>query len=285
MLVSFLCFAIMDTSAKWLVMAAIPSLQVAFLRYFVHFLWVILIYFPKNGLAIARSRVPRLQVLRAILLFSATALNFTALKYLPLTITISIFFASPMLVCLLSIPILKEKVGLKRFSAVAVGFLGVLIIVAPWGEKFDYHVLLAVGAMCGASGYFIMSRIVAGADSNSVSQFYCAGVPTLILLPVVLTVWEWPGTRLDWVLLVLIGSLGMFGHSVLTAAHRFTEASVLAPTVYSQIIYITLFSWLIFDTIPSLSTAIGVAVIVASGVYIWSRERTLKKEQSTIPVA
>jgi len=92
MLVSFLCFAIMDTSAKWLVMAAIPSLQVAFLRYFVHFLWVILIYFPKNGLAIARSRVPRLQVLRAILLFSATALNFTALKYLPLTITISIFF-------------------------------------------------------------------------------------------------------------------------------------------------------------------------------------------------
>lgn len=275
----------MDTSAKWLVMAAIPSLQVAFLRYFVHFLWVILIYFPKNGLAIARSRVPRLQALRALLLFSATALNFTALKYLPLTITISIFFASPMLVCLLSIPILKEKVGLKRFSAVVVGFLGVMIIVAPWGEKFDYHVLLAVGAMCGASGYFIVTRVVADTDSNSVSQFYCAGVPTLILLPIVISVWEWPGTGLDWMLLVLIGSLGMFGHSVLTAAHRFAEASVLAPTVYSQIIYISIFSWLIFDTVPSLSTAIGVSIIVASGVYIWIRERSLQKQQATIPVA
>ncbi len=285
MLVSFLCFAIMDTSAKWLVLAAIPSLQVAFLRYFVHFIWVILIYFPKNGMAITRSRNPRLQFLRAFLLFSATAFNFTALKYLPLTTTTAIFFAAPMLVCLLSVPILKEKVGIKRFVAVAVGFVGVLIIVAPWEEQFDYHIFLAVGALFGASGYFIMSRVIAGVDSNSVAQFYCAGVPSLILLPVVLTMWEWPSTGLDWVLLVLIGSLGMFGHSVLTAAHRFAEASVLAPTVYSQIIYITLFSWLIFDTVPNLSTAIGVVIIIASGVYIWNRERALQKQQTTIPAA
>jgi len=138
-----------------------------------------------------------------------------------------------------------------------------------------------------------MSRIVAGADSNSVSQFYCAGVPTLILLPVVLTVWEWPGTRLDWVLLVLIGSLGMFGHSVLTAAHRFTEASVLAPTVYSQIIYITLFSWLIFDTIPSLSTAIGLSMWQHSdlmmflhfrGALSWRQRRLLARADEWLRV-
>jgi len=275
----------MDTSAKWLVLAAIPSLQVAFLRYFVHFVWVILIYFPKNGMAIARSRIPRLQILRAALLFSATAFNFTALKYLPLTTTVAIFFASPMLVCLLSIPILKEKVGLKRFTAIVVGFIGVLVIVAPWDDQFDYHVFLAVGALFGASGYFIMSRVIAGKDSNSVAQFYCAGVPTLLLLPVVLSIWEWPDTQLDWGLLVLIGSLGMFGHSLLTIAHRFAEASVLAPVVYSQIIYVTLFSWLIFDTVPSPSTAIGVAIVVASGVYIWSRERALQQEQTAIPTA
>jgi len=285
MLMSFLCFAVMDTSAKWLVMAAIPSLQVAFLRYFVHFVWVMLIYFPKNGMAITRSRNPRLQILRALLLFSATAFNFTALKYLPLTTTTAIFFASPMLVCLLSIPILKEKVGIKRFTAVVIGFIGVMIIVAPWGNRFDYHVLLAVGALFGASGYFIMSRVVAGVDSNSVAQLYCAGVPTLILLPVVISIWEWPSTQLDWGLLVLIGSLGMFGHSILTAAHRFAEASVLAPTVYSQIIYITLFSWLIFDSVPSPSTAIGVAIIISSGVYIWRRERSAEIEKSAVPPA
>jgi len=118
-----------------------------------------------------------------------------------------------------------------------------------------------------------------------VAQFYCSGFPTIILLPVVVTIWEWPSTQVDWLLLVLIGTLGMLGHSVLTVAHRFAEASVLAPTVYSQIIYITLFSWLIFDTVPSVSTVVGVAIIIASGVYIWSRERDLQKQQSNITVA
>lgn len=279
MMVAFFCFAVMDTSAKWLVVAAIPSLQVAFLRYFVHFIWVILIYLPRDGLAITRSNVTHLQVLRAFLLLCGTALNFTALKYLPLTTTIAFFFASPMVVCLLSIPILGEKVGLKRFAAIVVGFIGVLIIVAPWGDEFDYHIFLAVGAMLGASGYFVMTRVVAGRDTNSVTQFYCAGVPTLLLAPVAWSVWQTPSTVLDWGLLILLGTLGMLGHSVLTLAHRFAEASVLAPTVYSQIIYITLFSWLFFDSVPTLSTAVGVFIIICSGVYIWSRERALQRAQ------
>ncbi len=276
MLIAFLCFAIMDTSAKWLVMAAIPSLQVAFLRYFVHLLWVLILYLPRNGFSITQSKIPKLQILRAVLLFSGTAFNFTALKYLPLTTTVAIFFAAPMVVCLLSIPILKERVGLKRFAAIFVGFIGVLIIVEPWGETFDYHIFLAVGALLGASGYFVMSRVVAGIDSNAVTQFYCAGIPTLILAPIVLSIWEWPDSSLNWGLLILIGSLGMLGHSVLTLAHRYAEASVLAPTVYSQIIYITLFSWIIFNDVPTVSTAIGIGIIIASGVYIWWRERELQ---------
>jgi len=279
-MVAFLCFAIMDTSAKWLVVAAIPALQVAFLRYFVHFLWVVILFFPSNGYALTRSKIPHLQILRAFLLFSATAFNFTALKYLPLTTTMAFFFAAPMVVCLLSIPILKEQVGIKRFAAIFVGFVGVLIIVAPWDESFDYHIFLAIGALLGASGYFVMSRVVADVDSNAVTQFYCAGVPTLILLPIILSIWEWPDSTLNWGLLILIGSLGMFGHSLLTLAHRFAEASVLAPTVYSQIIYITLFSWLIFGEVPSMSTAVGICIIIGSGVYIWRRERILQLEKS-----
>lgn len=280
MLLAFFCFAVMDTSAKWLVVAAIPSLQVAFVRYFVHFIWVVLIYFPRNGLSITRSSVPHLQILRAVLLLCSTSFNFTALKYLPLTTTVAIFFVAPMMVCLLSIPILKEKVGIKRFAAIVVGFVGVLIIVAPWGDEFDYHIFLAIAAMVGASGYFVVTRLVAGRDTNSVAQFYCAGIPSLLLAPIVWSIWQWPATNLDWGLLILIGSFGMLGHSVLTFAHRFAEASVLAPTVYSQIIYITLFSWLFFDSVPTLSTVIGIAIIVASGVYIWNRERELQKALS-----
>ena len=244
----------------------------------------IIFYVPREGQAVFRSKVPRQQIFRGLLLLCSTALNFTALKYLPLTVTISIFFAAPMVVCLLSIPVLGEKVGLKRFAAVFIGFIGVLIIVQPWGESFDYHVFLALGALCTASGYFVMTRKLAGIDSNSVSQFYCAGVATLLLCPFAFVLWEWPQTLLEVGLFIVLGSFGMLGHTLLTRAHEFAEASVLAPTVYSQIIFITLFSWFVFGSVPNFATISGAAVVVASGVFIWWREKNLQSKTRSLPL-
>jgi len=276
MLGAFLCFSAMDTSAKWLVsVAVIPAIQVAFLRYLVHFLWALTIYVPREGVAVFKSEVPWHQTFRGLLLLCSTALNFSALKYLPLTVTISIFFAVPMVVCLLSIPVLGEKVGLKRFIAVLVGFIGVLIIVQPWGAEFDHHVFLALGALLTASGYFVMTRKLAGIDRNSVSQCYTAGVATALLAPFALSNWIWPESITEASVLFIIGSLGMLGHSLLTRAHEHAEASVLAPTVYSQIVYITIFSWLIFGSVPDLPTIIGATIVVGSGVFIWWREKSL----------
>ncbi len=278
MLGAFLCFAVMDTSAKWLVsVALLPTLQVVFARYVIHFAWVLLLYFPRQGIAIARSGAPRLQLLRGLLLLSSTALNFTALKYLPLTITIAIFFAVPMVVCLLSIPILGERVGARRFAAVAVGFAGVLVIVQPWGESFDWHILISLGALATASGYFVVTRKAAGIDNNAVAQFYTAGTATLLLLPLIAGSWQWPDSGTQLLVMIILGSLGMLGHSLLTHAHRFAEASVLSPTVYSQILYITILSWLVFDTVPDSKTALGTLIIVISGLYIWWRERALQQ--------
>ncbi len=285
MLGAFLCFSAMDTSAKWLVsVALIPSLQVAFVRYLVHFSWTLVLYVPGEGAAVFKSAVPWQQTFRGLLLLCSTALNFTALKYLPLTVTISIFFAAPMVVCLLSIPVLGEKVGLKRFFAVLVGFVGVLIIVQPWGEAFDYHVLYALGALCTASGYFVMTRKLAGIDRNSVSQFYCSGVASLLLAPFAVSVWHWPQSMTEAIVLFVLGSLGMLGHTLLTKAHGLAEASVLAPTVYSQIIYITIFSWAIFGATPDSSTIIGAVIIVGSGVFIWWREKTLQPSVQAVPI-
>ncbi len=279
---AFFCFAAMDASAKWLVTAALPTLQVAFVRYLVHFIWAVVIYFPREGLQIMKSRRPGLQLLRATFLFGGTALNFTALKYLPLTVTIAIFFATPLVVCLLSIPVLGEKVGLKRLAAVLMGFIGVLIIVQPWGTGFDPHMFIAIGSMLCASCYFVMTRKMAGVDNNSVSQIYCAGLATLVLLPVVLNLWEWPQSTLNWGLLLLIGSLGMLGHTLLTRAHLHAEASVLAPTVYSQMLYVTFFSWVIFNSPPDLNTICGTFVIISSGFYVWYRERQVQSKGSAI---
>ena len=284
MLGAFFCFATMDTSAKWLVTAAIPALQVAFLRYFFHFAWVLVLYAPRERKSLMASNRPGMQTLRAILLLSSTALNFTALVYLPLTVTIAIFFAVPMVVCLLSVPVLGEKVGIKRFLAVIVGFVGVLIIVQPWGETFDYHVLLALGALLTASGYFVMTRLIAGVDSNSVTQFYAAGIATLVLAPFAFYYWVWPVKPLEWFVPMLLGSLGMLGHTMVTRAHHYAEASVLAPMVYSQMIYIIFYSWIIFDTTPDITTVIGTVIIIMSGLYIWARERKIQNPDTSIPL-
>ncbi|NND89412.1 MAG: DMT family transporter [Granulosicoccus sp.] len=287
MLLAFLCFAGMDTSAKWLVAAAIPALQVAWLRYLGHFICALVFYAPRHGVGMMRSSRPGLQSLRALFLLASTAFNFTALQYLPLTTTIAIFFVAPLTVCLLSIPILGEKVGVKRLLAVLVGFTGVLIIVEPWSQRFDPAIFLSLSAMLCASGYFVMSRLVAGMDSNATVQFYASGIATAVLTPVALWLWVWPPDVLTWVLIALIGSLGMTGHSFLTIAHRHAEASVLAPTVYSQVIYIAALSWLVFGQVPDQPTIVGTIIIVASGLFIWFRERQvqLAPEAVTISVA
>ncbi len=274
MLGAFLCFALLDTSAKWLVVSGLPALQVVFMRYLGHFVATVVVYWPREGRRMFQSKTPRVQTLRAVLLLCSTTLNFFALVYLPLTTTIAIFFAAPLVVCLLSIPVLGERVGLPRFSAVLTGFAGVLIIVEPWGAAFSPKMLLAMGAMCCASCYFVLTRKIAGIDNNSVSQAFSSGIATVVLLPVGIYLWQTPVSTFDWLPLIAVGILGMVGHTLLTIAHRFVEASVLAPTVYSQILYATLFSWLFFNQIPDNKTVLGTLIIVASGLFVWHRERT-----------
>ncbi len=282
MLLAFLCFAGMDTSAKWLVATAIPALQIAWFRYVGHFLCAILFYGPRHGVGIVRSNRPWVQSLRAVFLLASTCLNFTALQFLPLTTTIAIFFVTPLTVCLLSIPVLGEKVGIRRLLAVLAGFVGVLIIIEPWSQSFDPAIFLSLAAMACASGYFVMSRVIAGVDSNATAQVYVSGIATISLTPIALMHWVWPASMTAWLLVVLIGTLGMIGHSFLTNAHRYAEASVLAPTVYSQVIYIAVLSWLVFGQTPDQKTLVGTLIIVASGLFIWFRERQV--EAGSLPV-
>lgn len=280
MLAAFFCFAVMDTSAKWLVGAAIPAMQVAWLRYLGHFLCTLIFYLPSEGPRIVRSNKLGFQLLRALLLLCSTSFNFTALQYLPLTTTIAMFFVVPLVVCLLSIPILGEKVGIKRLLAVLVGFGGVLIIVEPWSQTFDPAIFLSIMAMLCASGYFLMSRVIAGSDSNATTQFYVSGLATVILAPYAIMYWVWPTSIQAWGVIVLIGSFGMLGHSFVTNAHKYAQASVLAPTVYSQVIYIAILSWIIFGQPPNRQTIAGTLIIVGSGLFIWFRERQVELRKS-----
>ena len=275
MLGAFALFVVMDTSAKWLVTGGLAALQVAFMRFAVHLALVALVYGPREGASLARSRRPGAQLARGAMLSGATLLNFTALKYLPLPVTISIFFAGPLVVCLLSIPVLGERVGPRRFAAVATGFLGVLVILQPWSERFDWHVVFSLGATLCASSYFVMSRLIRGADGNGTTQLYGALAGTVALAPFALVAWRWPAGAGEWGLLLLLGAIGLAGHTMVVRAHEFAEASVLAPTVYSQILYVSAASWFVFGQAPAPATLAGSAIVIASGLYVWWRERAL----------
>ena len=273
MALAIFLFTLIDTSAKWLIIAGLPALQVVFSRYVGALLTVLIFFIPRRGMGEFRSNRPWIQVLRALALLGSTVFNFLALRYLPITLTIAMFFAVPIIVTLLSIPILGERVGLRRFLAVLTGFIGVLVIVQPWGAQFHWAVFLSIGALLSASTYFVLTRLLAGIDNNSTSQLWTNGLATLALAPIALQNAVWPENTLNMLVFLFIGFLGGVSHILATLAFRLAQASVLAPVTYVQVIYATAVGYLVFNTLPTIWTAIGTAIIIASGVYIWQRER------------
>lgn len=282
MCAAVLCFTAIDTSAKWLTLAGLSALQVVFARYFGHFALSLLVFLPTEGLQALRSRRPLLQFARSVVLLLSTVFNFTALTYLPITLTTTIFFAGPIVVSLLSIPILGEKVGIRRFMAVVVGFLGVLVVIQPWGAEFHPAMLLSIAAMICASFYFVLTRFLAGTESNATSQLWSSGVATVCLVPFIFADWRMPDSAAQIIVLSTIGAFGVLGHSLATVAHRLADASVLAPVVYLQILFATIAGILLFATWPTVWTLAGALIIIGAGFYIWRRERQLKKQAPPI---
>ncbi|PTW51984.1 DMT family transporter [Rhodovulum kholense] len=266
-------FTCIDSSAKWLILAGLPALQVVFARYLIHFLLALVVFLPREGLAALRSNSPVRQVLRSVFLLGSTVCNFAALKYLPITVTTTIMFAGPIAVTLLAIPMLGERVGLRRIAAVCTGFLGVAVVMQPWGAAFHPAMLLSLGALTLASLYFVLTRILAGIEAISTQQIWSAGLAALAILPFVPGGWVWPEGGTDWTVFLLIGAFGAAGHIAATEAHRLADASLLAPVVYLQVFLAALAGILVFDTWPTVWTLCGGAIIIASGLYIWRRER------------
>ena len=277
MALSVVFFTMIDTSAKWLVLAGLAPLQVVFVRYAGHFVVSLLLFLPREGVSVFRTARPGKQLLRALFLAGSTLCNFVALSYLPITVTTTIMFAGPIVVTLLAIPVLGEKVGIHRIAAVCVGFIGVLVVMQPWGAGFHPAMFLSIGAVLSASCYFIMTRMLAGQESNATSQLWGAGVPTLMLAPLAIPGWVWPDTTTGFTVLTLIGVFGALGHIATTTAHRLADASILAPVVYIQILLAAIAGILVFDTWPTIWTFGGGLIIIAAGLYIWHRERSLNR--------
>lgn len=279
MLLAVTGFAGIDTSAKWLVEGGMPTPQVVFVRYAVHLLLVVAIALPA-GDAVHRTRNPGPIVLRSAALLGSTVLNFWALGFLPLTTTAAIMFSSPLWVCLLSIPLLGEHVGPRRWAAILVGFGGILVVTRPWSGTMHWAALLSIGAALCAALYAILTRRLAGRDSTATQQFYAALVASAAIAPLALGDWVWPAGAAGWVAFFAVGGFGWLSHQLLIVAHRDAPASTLAPFSYTQIVAMAASSWLIFAQPPDAWVLAGAGIVVVSGLYIWLRERTL----SAVPV-
>lgn len=278
MLGAYLFFAFVDISAKWLALAGLPALQLSFMRYLGHFL-ISLILIGKGGISFNRFSSDRmvLVVLRAALLMGSTILNFSAVRYLPLTLTSTILFSTPIIVCALSWPLLGERVGFWRWCAIMIGFVGILIAIRPFDDSFHWAILLSLSAALCFALYSILTRKLAGIVAVDTLQFYTGFVGTMVLLPFALLSWQNPTNGLDWTILIMIGVSGWLGHQLLTIAHRFAPASTLTPYGYTFILYLTLASYLLFDHLPDRWTILGGAIIILAGMVIWFREKQLSR--------
>lgn len=276
-LAAYFMFTGIDSSAKWLALGGIPAVQVVFLRYVVHLVLVLGINVPQSGLALVRTVSMRTQALRAAMLLGTTICSFIALRYLPLTVTAAIAFTMPLMLCALSVPLLGETVGWRRWAAIGVGFIGVLVIVRPGTEAFHPASLLCLAASVFTAFYFLLTRRMAGRDSPATQQFYVGLFATAILLPITIPFWTWPSEPTVWVAFFTVGLFGFAGHQLVAVASAFAPASVLAPFSYFQIIFMSASSWLIFNQPPDVWLYVGAPIVIASGLYIWLRERTLSK--------
>ncbi len=281
MMAAMVAFTTLDTCAKFVV-RDLPAPVAVFFRYFVALVLSVALIARTKSPALLATRHPVLQTIRGLLLMVSTILNFVAISYLQLAQTAAIFFTIPLWVCILSVPLLGEHVGLKRWMAVGVGFLGVLVIMRPGTMDFHWAMLLSVtSSICGAF-YNIATRKVGGHDRAETSLFYVGLVGAAAAALPLPWMWETP-VGWQWPLLLVMGIAGVAGHLMLIQAHRLAPASTLAPFIYTQIVWMTLAGFLAFGDVPDHWTLIGAAVVVASGLFLFAGERAGGKEPEKVP--
>jgi len=261
------------------------TMQVVWSRYTGAFLLALIFLNPINRPGMLVTRRPFLQIGRSALLLFSTALNFIALRYLQLDEALSILFSTPFIVAVLCGPLLGEWVGWRRWTAITIGFLGVLLVTRPGFGGIHPAALLSLGSAICYAIYVISTRVLARTDSNETTLFYSNLVGAVAMLPVIPFVWTAPENALIVALMVLIGALGSAGHYLLIVGHRLAPASVLAPFIYTQLVWTTTLGFLVFGDVPHRWTIVGGLIVVSSGLYLLTRERKVGKAAPSTPVA
>lgn len=279
MVLAMFLFATLDAGSKYLV-GDHSVWQIIWVRY---------LFFAGMAVALARRAAPRprkalpplkstrpiTQIARGLVLVAEVACFVLAFRYLGLAEAHAIAAVAPLIVTALSAPFLGETVGPRRWGAVLVGFLGVLIILRPGFGVFDPAGLLALAGASLLAVYQILTRRVSGGDSAMTSLLYTGLVGLAVTSLIGPFLWT-PPTAMGWAVLIGIGILGTLAHLTLIKALEAAPASVIQPFHYMLFLWAIVMGIVVFGEVPDVATFVGGAVVTASGLYVWARERRLK---------
>lgn len=285
-----LCFSINDVGIKFL-SDSYALHQIVFIRAMVALTAFFCIVVPwAGGLHVLRTGRPVVHFIRGLCVVSANMCLFLGLAALPIADATAIFFVSPLVITVFSVVFLKETVGIRRWSAIAVGFAGVMVIVKPGTAAFQAASLLPIAAAFLYATLHMLTRKIGGTESAPTMAFYIqltfiiastviglglgdgrfagSGDPSLEFL---FRAWTWPAMG-DYPILILLGISGMLGGLFISQAYRLSEAAFAAPFEYVAMPLAIMWGVVVFGTFPDATAWIGIALIVGSGLYLLWRE-------------
>lgn len=258
-----------------------PVSQVVFFRCLIAFLPLYFAIRRRGGWQQLQTQRPWAHAFRVVVGGFALFIGFYALTLMPLADYFAFTYAAPLFATLLSIPVLGEKVGIRRWTAVLIGFAGVLIMLRPGTQSFDYVTLVAIAAAFTYALAIIAVRNLARTESSAATVFYFT-LAGLVLSGAVLPFeWRTP-TAKEWALLLGIGLASGIGQIVMTDAYRLAPPSVLAPFDYTSMVWALILGYTLFGDFPDWPMLVGAAVVIASGVYIIYRETVRGVERPPI---
>ena len=272
---SVACFAMMDASVKWLDM--FPVGQVLFSRFFFGLIPILMLVPRSEFKTFYKTSRPKLHAFRAITGTLAIIALFIALREIPLADVVSLTFGGPIFVTLGSMFFLSEKVGIRRWLAVLIGFFGMLLIVKPAYEELNIYYIFPIIFCIFFACVALSIRSLSSTEPNYRIALYFSLLSMIVGLLTLPFGWVMPN-KFELFLLIFTGLVGSVANILLTVSLRYAEASLVTPTKYLNLVFAILLGYFIWSEIPKLLTLVGAGLIIISSVIIFMRESELKKK-------
>lgn len=271
---AWLILPIMDAIAKYL-SYSLPILQITWFRFFFSAVITGIFIYLFSRKSFVRSKNIKSQVLRGILLLTSSLLFFYAISVISLAKALTLAFICPLIVTALSPYFLKERVGRRRWTAVIVGFIGVLLVIRPGIVEFNWASLASLGTGLCYAIYLIVTRSLKDTDNGLLTLLFTSIVGTIVLSLYLPFVWINPSLN-QLLLAVNMGFIAALAHGLIIISYNFSDASKLAPLGYFEIIPNIIIGYIWFSDLPDKYTILGLLVIIFSGIYVFRRERIIK---------